>query len=35
MIKVDASYRGTEYDTTFEDLDRYFLQYALAARRDK
>ena len=32
---ADALYGGTEYGTTFEDLDRYFLQYALAARRDK
>ena len=32
---ADAYFGGTEYGTTFEDLDRYFLSYALAARRDK
>ena len=32
---VDAYYGGREYGTTWEDLDRYFLPYALAARKNR
>lgn len=31
----DAISGGEEYNTSLEDLDRYFLQFALAARRDR
>ncbi|MEK7541960.1 MAG: hypothetical protein AAB533_03875 [Patescibacteria group bacterium] len=31
----DAYYGGGEYGTTFEDLDRYFLPFALSARMDR
>ena len=32
---VDAYFGGAEYGTTWEDLDRYFFSYALAARKDR
>ena len=32
-IFCDAAVGKGEYNTTLEDLDRYFMQYALAARR--
>ena len=32
---VDAMYGGKEYGSTFEDLDKYFFQFALAARRHR
>src|SRR5262249_9207413 len=31
----DAATGGTEYGTTLEDLDRYFLAFAVAARRGR
>ena len=31
----DAIYGAKEYKTTFEDLDRYFLQYAYCSRNKK
>lgn len=32
---VDAFDGGKEYGNTLEDLDRYFFQFALAARKDR
>lgn len=32
---VDAMYGGKEYGSTFENLDQYFFQFALAARVHK
>ncbi len=34
-LLCDAAAGGTEYGTTLEDLDRYFLAYAVAARRGR
>lgn len=34
-VIVDAFYGGKEYGSTFSDLDRYFLQFALVARTRK
>jgi hypothetical protein len=34
-LLVDAMYGGKEYGSTLEDLDRYFFQFALAARIKK
>ncbi len=34
-LLCDAMQGGKEYGTTFEDLNRYFFQFALAARQDK
>ena len=31
-IHIDAAAGGRDYSTTLEDLDRYFLAFALAAR---
>ncbi len=31
----DAMYGGKEYGSTLEDLDKYFFQFALAARKNK
>jgi len=31
-LLADAMFGGKEYKTTFEDLNRYFLHFALAAR---
>ena len=31
-VVVDAYLGGNEYGSTFEDLDKYFFQFALAAR---
>lgn len=32
-LLCDAALGGGQYDTTLEDMDRYFLQFAVAARR--
>lgn len=34
-LMADALYSGREYGATFEDLNRYFFDYALAARKDR
>ena len=34
-LLCDAASGGTEYGTTLEDLDRYFLAFAVAARRNR
>ena len=34
-LLCDAAAGGGEYGTTLEDLDRYFLAFAVAARRDR
>jgi hypothetical protein len=34
-LLCDAAAGGSEYRTTVEDLDRYFLAFAVAARRDR
>lgn len=34
-LLCDAAAGGTEYGTTLDDLDRYFLAFALAARADR
>jgi len=34
-LLADAMFGGKEYKTTFEDLNRYFFQFALAARINK
>ncbi len=34
-VFCDAAYGSHEYNTTLEDLDRYFLYFALAARADR
>ena len=32
---IDAFYGGKEYGNTLDDLDRYFFQFAFAARKDR
>lgn len=34
-LLCDAATGGTEYHTTLEDLDRYFLAFAVAARKNR
>lgn len=34
-VLADAFYGNGEYKTTTEDMEKYFYQYALAARKDK
>ena len=34
-LLCDAAAGGSEYGTTLEDLDRYFLAFAMAARRGR
>lgn len=34
-LLCDAAHGGVEYGTTVEDLDRYFLAFAVAARRGR
>lgn len=34
-LLCDAAMGGTEYGTTLEDLDRYFLAFAVAARKNR
>lgn len=34
-VFCDATYGGSEYNTSLEDLDRYFFHFALAARANR